>query len=281
MRLSVLTAGLVYAATLVVSQRTCGTNPSPAEIAAAEANFRNHRVQVSTSDFSTAAATIPVHFHVISSGSSLSQGNIPDSQVREQIAVLNRDFAGTGLSFTLVNTTRTVNADWFQRAGPSTSQQTAMKRALRVGSASTLNIYSVGFTSGSGAGLLGYATFPSSYSRNPTDDGVVILYSSVPGGSSAPFNLGTTATHEVGHWVGLYHTFQGGCSGSGDSVSDTPPEASPASGCPIGRDTCAGGGPDPIHNYMDYSNDACMEEFTPGQIARFRSQIATYRGIRI
>ncbi len=65
-----------------------------------------------------------------------------------------------------------------------------MKSQLRKGTAADLNVYSVGFNSGAAAGLLGYATFPSDYSGNPTDDGVVILYSSVPGGTAAPYNLG-------------------------------------------------------------------------------------------
>lgn len=119
-----------------------------------------------------------------------------------------------------------------------------MKQALRKGAVNALNIYTVGFTSNSSAGL-GYSTFPWSYSSNPTDDGVVILFSTFPGGSNTNYNLGRVLTHEVGHWVGLYDTYQGGCSSPGDYVDDTAPEAIPASGCPAYRDTCPGGDYDP------------------------------------
>lgn len=134
-----------------------------------------------------------------------------------------------------------MNIDWFNNVGPGTSQQTNMKNALRSGTVSTLNIYSVGFTA---SDLLGFTTLPADYASNPQDDGVVVLYSSLPGGSSQDFNLGRTSTHEVGHWVGLYHTFQDGCEGPGDYVADTPAEATPASGCPAGRHTCTGPGVD-------------------------------------
>ncbi|TFK74486.1 metalloprotease [Pluteus cervinus] len=268
----------------------CGTRISPEEKVAAEARFQANAVASLTSK-----ATINVYWHVIYAGDALEQGNITGSQIADQIAVLNHDYKSTGLSFKLVNTSRTFNPDWFDAASPDTGEERDMKTALRVGGASDINVYSVGFTYA--YGLLGYSVFPDWYESDPIEDGLVILYSSLPGGSTPDYNGGQTFTHELGHWLGLYHTFEGGCYSPGDYVDDTPPEDSPTYGCPTSRDTCGDKIADPIRkvhitfyftsltvlilpdNYMDYGTDACMTEWTPGQIARIFSQIATYRGI--
>ena len=217
------------------------------------------------------ATTVSVYFHVITSGST---GNVSDAQINQQLNVLSSAFAGSGFGFTLAGVTRTNNPSWFVMA-PNSSAERNAKAALRQGDYGDLNIYSAD----PGSNLLGYATFPERRPRASTvqQDGIVVLHSSLPGGSAAPYDAGDTATHEAGHWFGLYHTFQGGCTKRGDLVDDTPAEAAPDYDCDESRDSCPGGGTDPVHNYMDYGDDACIDHFTAGQNARMSSIYASYR----
>ena len=108
-------------------------------------------------------------------------------------------------------------------------------------------------------------------------DGVVVHFQSLPGGGFGDYSEGDTGTHEVGHWLDLLHTFEGGCTGPGDLVDDTAPEALAGLRLPRRRDTCAGGGPDPITNFMDYTADPCMFEFTRGQTTRMRAAWLAFR----
>ena len=217
-----------------------------------------------------ATISIPIAWHVITG--SGGAGNVTNSRINSQISVLNSAYSGSGISFTLASVDRTSNNTWFTRC-ESSSTEAAMKSALAIDPRNYLNIYSCQ----PGGGILGYAYFPWSAAESSYYHGVVLLHSSLPGGSAAPYNLGDTGTHEVGHYLGLYHTFQNGCSSPGDSVNDTPYESSPAFGCPVGRDTCSGGGADPIYNFMDYTDDACMNQFTNDQVSRMQSAVATYK----
>lgn len=216
---------------------------------------------------------IPVAFHVVyKQKRGVTEGDVPQSQVEDQIDVLNAAFAGTGFSFYLASLDYTKNNKWFTGCY-STGQERRMKQNLAIDPAHNLNIY----TCKPSGNILGWAYFPSSYPEDSYWHGTVLLYSSLPGGSAAPYNEGDTGTHEVGHYLGLYHTFQGGCNAPGDQIADTPYEASPAYGCPIGRDTCAQSGLDPIFNFMDYTDDGCMDEFTSDQADRMAAQTALYR----
>ncbi|MBI2566278.1 MAG: zinc metalloprotease [Candidatus Schekmanbacteria bacterium] len=218
---------------------------------------------------STATVTIPVVWHVIHEG---ARGDLPRSAIDDQIAVLNRSYGAHGYQFRLASVERTEDPDWWTVANLSRAERD-MKRALAVSPANYLNVYSANPQDG----VLGWATLPWTHTEDSFMHGVVILHSTVPGGSAAPYNEGDTLTHEAGHYLGLYHTFQGGCGDLGDRVDDTPAEESAAFGCPVGRDTCPGGGADPVNNFMDYVDDACMERFTPDQKLRIDAMLTAFK----
>ncbi|KAG6364313.1 hypothetical protein INS49_005913 [Diaporthe citri] len=233
------------AASHAVAQRACGApEPTEEEIAIAKSFYQIEKEARLAGNASSAAATI---------------------EISNQLSAMNTAFAPHGISFVNAGTDWTVNSNW-----ANDGSETTMKRSLRKGTYADLNLYFV-YSMDS----LGYCYFPASTSGS--DSTFYILSSTVPGGSETNYNLGLTAVHEIGHYFGLYHTFQAGCSGSGDSVDDTPAEASSASGCPVGRDSCPAAGVDPIHNYMDYTYDTCYEEFTPGQEDRIYSYWNQYR----
>lgn len=211
--------------------------------------------------------SIPVVWHIIMNDAG-TVGVVSDSQVAAQMQVLNDAFASVGVAFTLAEVNR-----YNDTQCSTMSNEQACKSKYVVDPTQNLNLY----TANLGGGLLGYATFPWNLATSPELDGVVILYSSLPGGTAVPYNLGDTATHEIGHWVGLYHTFQGACSPVNDGVSDTPAERTATSGCPATKNTCPQAGADPISNFMDYTDDACMFEFTAGQATRLNDMIATFR----
>lgn len=268
-----LTVAPLYAA----QPERCGTKqPGDEEIAQIE-------TAIAKAKKGKTSAVIDVWVHVINQGAGFANGDLSDTMIRDQIRVLNESYNGrtggsnTGFGFNLAGVTHTTNAIWFNQLVTNLSVELEAKTALRRGGNGTLNIYTV-----DGGPYLGFAYFPSILT-DPTYailDGVVLDWRSLPGGTFAIYSEGDTGTHEVGHWLALYHTFQGKCSQKNDYVADTPAEFSPAFNCPVGRDSCAGAsqpGLDPIFNFMDYTQDSCMFEFTAGQTARMQAAWTAFR----
>lgn len=246
----------------------CGTaHPTAAEIDQVRSRVAKLRATSPlAADFK--GGSIRVAIHVITNG---SVGVVSDAQITAQMRELDQNFAGTGYRFDLVSVDRTDKTSWF-KMGPGTGAERDAKRTLAIDPAHTMNVYICDAWQ-----YLGWAYFPWSLPEDHYLHGVVIDYGSLPGGYQVPYDLGRTLTHEAGHYLGLFHTFQGGCTAPGDEVDDTPFEASPAYGCPIGRNTCPAPGEDPIHNYMDYTDDACYTEFSADQDVRMDQIVPTYR----
>ena len=253
----------------------CGT-PPPTPAAKIQANrvitaLRTHRMNF------RGQTLVPIRFHIIHDGAA---GKLLDRQLEAQVAMLNTIYKPSGVQFKTIDVQEYEQPEWF-RHEYGTPAEGEMKTALGKDTDHCLNIY----TCEPGGGLLGYATFPWWLAETPQLDGVVLHHASFPKSPTPwvqqpwPFDLGMTAVHEIGHWCGLYHTFQGGCEAPGDDVTDTPFEEGPAAGCPIDQPSSCPGETrfNPVENYMDYSDDACMKHFTPQQIQRVRDMAGYYR----
>jgi hypothetical protein len=217
-------------------------------------------------------AQINLIFHILS-GEAM-EGNVSDSVLLAQISVLNEAYRSTGLHFN-VSEVRRYPASVYFAGGcfPTTEQGIRMKAELAVNPARFVNIYTCKLQL---PYIAGYASLPNEFPEYDHQHGVIVDYGTLPG-SAPPLDMGHTLVHELGHYFGLFHTFQGGCPEPGDGVADTPAEASAAFGCQAGRDTCSEAGLDPISNFMDYSDDSCTNNFTTLQAVRMQASIAAFR----
>lgn len=221
--------------------------------------------------------TIPIVFHIIHKRDGT--GNISEQRILDQVDVLNEDFRATldtlgkngfdtSIQFELAGTTRTANALWHRD-----KRELQYKQALGWDQEHYLNVYV-----NTASGYLGYAYLPQD-SAGEVWDGVTVFYGTVGGRNNGfvPYDQGRTLIHEVGHYLGLLHTFEGGCGegyDAGDLIEDTESESVPHYYCveTLTCDTL-----DPIHNYMNYTNDLCMDRFTADQGNREVCSLVNYR----
>jgi hypothetical protein len=289
------------------AQRNCGTNEYQMMLEQQDPSIINQREEIEqfTRDFiannpqgDRNIIRIPVVVHVVY---NTTQENISDAQIQSQITVLNQDFrklnadvantpaAFAGLAgdsqieFCLASVDPNGNATNGVLRVPTTATSFGTNNTVKSSTSGGSNAWNASrylnmWVCDISGSILGYAQFPGG---SASTDGVVIDYQyfGTIGTATAPFNKGRTATHEVGHWLNLFHIWGDdgtGCTGS-DQVTDTPNAAGSNVGCPaFPRVTCSNGpNGDMFMNYMDYTDDACMYMFSNGQVSRMRAMFAT------
>ena len=214
-----------------------------------------------------------VAWHVIHA--SNNAGNLTDVQIEYQIQVMNYDFQEHNIAFILDTIDRTANETWFEGWDPDNGgMDTQGMQALNYDPYHYLNIYSAELAGGAGFVTCGYTWWPTNYGEGHYRQGISIDYRCIAGGSYGD----DTATHEIGHYFGLYHTFQTNCSAPDDAVADTPRNHSDyLHGCNSSQDSCPDDpGNDPVSNYMNYSSVGCTHNFTLGQKDRMDAIIESY-----
>ncbi|EGY18913.1 hypothetical protein VD0002_g3509 [Verticillium dahliae] len=263
----------------VASQGLCATeDPTPETLALlGKLQQRERRGTLVRRQSAAANLTVPVHMHaVVSEG---QDERIPEAQLQQQFQVLVDSFAPSNIHLVLEGQTRTVDGELARGPLGQGAGFQEFVRTTRAGGYGTLNVY---FYTDMDPGVSGICNLPSiGGGEDPFiwNDPCHILAATMPG-DGAEGVQGKTAVHEVGHWFGLLHTFHGSTCNplGGDMVDDTPPESVATTGCPVGKDSCPEQpGLDPIHNYMDYSSDPCLTEFTPGQTFRMHDTFAWTR----
>lgn len=280
------------------AQRACGAYPFLLEASRTDPSLANPIVprlsSIQTNSDSPQEQPIiriPVVVHVLFSN---DQQNISEAQIRSQIDVLNKDFRKLNADTVFIPAAfRSRSADCrieFQLASADPAGRAtkgivrkatsvrafgmdeSIKSTIRGGSdpwdaASYLNIWVAPLT----RGLVGFASPPG---IRKDLDGVVIAFNAfgTTGTVYAPYNKGRTATHEIGHWLGLRHIW-GDADCGNDLIDDTPPQSSSTRGCPSGVISTCNNGPDGnmYMNFMDFTDDACISMFTCGQAAVMRS----------
>ncbi|KAF8643167.1 hypothetical protein AX16_009209 [Volvariella volvacea WC 439] len=284
--LATLVSQLVFTHAAVMDKRsahsssvTCGLNIDHEQAARLEQQFARMRPDPSlVRADNQGPAEVDVYWNIIATNRTREGGWIPHEILQEQMRAVNEDLAVAGFRLNHVRTRRIMNSKWFNAgvngSGFDDPNWHEFASRFREGGPETLNIYTIPLYPD---GLMGIGTPGAFYEEFQYLDGILLNPVILPGGPIPGYGKGKTFTHEVGHWLGLWHTFNNGCDEPGDYVDDTAPQAGPTEECNNFQASC--GIAPTINNYMDYIPDACRLVFTPGQIARMQEQTRAYRGI--